>query len=178
MTVPFSSPVNVRTLPGSGRHVDFSANAEVRTAIAEENGLIDLPRFEATALLKRWKRHGVSVEGQVTADVIQPCAVSGEPLHARVDETFRVTFLPEGSAKGRPTQNGDVELIIDADSNDPPETLTGDSIDLAEIWLEFFVLGLDPFLRLDGAEWSDHLHEQSDNAQNPAFAALKSLKKH
>ena len=82
---PFSFPVKVQSLPSKGRFVTFEADDGVAHKIAEENQLIAVESFVATAHVTPWKRDGISVSGKVAAKIVQPCAISGEPLSTVVE---------------------------------------------------------------------------------------------
>ena len=144
---PFVLEVNVRTLPKKGQHVVYSAPEDVRAKIAETYDLISVENFEAKGQLSPWKRDGVHLTGQVKADITQPCAVTSQPLEAKLDEKVDIIFVPDGSRLAKPPMNDDGEWVFDADGGDLPETFIGDSIDVAQIWLEFFAMGIDPYAR-------------------------------
>lgn len=176
---PFSCLINVRRLPRKGQHVKYSAPDDIREKIAEENELISVERFDCTCLVTPWKKDGVKLVGEVKADLVQPCAISSEPLEAKVREPFEMLFVPDGSKLSRPMVNGEGELIFDADGPDLPDTFVGDSLDLAKVWLEFFVLGLDLYAKLDGAVLATDKESDSENVKRISpFAALAGLKKH
>jgi len=172
---PFAFPVKVRSLPSKGRLVTFEADADVAARIAEENDLNSIKSFICTAHVSPWRGDGVSVSGKVSAALAQACAISGEPLETSVSEEFDMIFVPQTSKLAKPRLSGENEWILDPEGDDVPDTFVGDTIDLAEPWLENFVLGLDPFARIDGAEVAFEVSE--DTAESP-FAALARLKPH
>ncbi|EFL90520.1 DUF177 domain-containing protein [Ahrensia sp. R2A130] len=171
--LPFSVPVNVRTLPSRGRVEDFTADDDQRAAIAEDQGLIEVKSFHGFATVTPWKKDGVMVQGKVRGNLVQACAVSGDPLTADLDEEFNAVFAPEGSVLLKPKLDVDGEIILDPEGDDPPEPFTGDSIDLAEVWLEFLALSIDPFARIEGAELDQ---EEAKTGETSPFAALAALK--
>ncbi len=177
--LPFSLPVNVRTLPAKGRIETYTAKQDVCANIAAAYDLVSIEHFKAEATLTPWKRDGVKASGWVKADYKQPCAALGEPLEQHMDEAFDLVFLPEGSRLIRPPGNDDGELVFDPLADDLPDTFSGDSIDLATVWLEFFALGLDPFARAEGVDFNaaDTSDEAASGRDSP-FAVLESLKKH
>lgn len=173
--LPFTYPVKVRSLPTKGRMVTYSADEEVSDAIARENDLISVSEFVATALVSPWQRDGAKVVGKVSAKLVQSCAVSAEPLDTQISEKFEMTFVPDGSKLAKPRRRDEGEWLLDPEGEDVPDTFTGDSIDLAGPWLEAFVLGLDPFARLEGAQLS---YDATDEARESPFSALAQLKTH
>ncbi|MEM9734524.1 MAG: DUF177 domain-containing protein [Pseudomonadota bacterium] len=172
---PFTLPINVRTLPKRGRVVNFEANADEAAAIAAENDLVSVEAFSATATVQPWKGQGVAVTGRVRASVTQPCAVTGEPVNDDIEEEVEMIFVPQDSKLAKPRLNEEGEWVLSVEGDDPPETFVGDSIDLATIWLEHFTLGLDPFLRAEGARFEPG-PEDLDDADESPFAALAALK--
>lgn len=175
--VAFSLPINARTLPRKGRTVVYQAPKDVMAQIAADYDLIDVLSFEAKCNLAPWKRDGVRLEGWVKAKIIQPCAVTSEPLDASINEDVEMVFVPDGSKLAKPRVNAEGEWIFDAEGDDLPETFIGDSIDLATVWLEFFAMGIDPFARLPGAEFQSPTPTDEDAAQaDHPFAALSKLK--
>ncbi|MEN0040558.1 MAG: DUF177 domain-containing protein [Pseudomonadota bacterium] len=171
--LPFSHPVNIRTLPRRGRTETFTADEDQRAAIADDQDLIAVKSFNASAIVRPWKKDGVMIEGRVRAECVQLCAVTGDPLTSDIDEDFSAVFAPVGSKLLKPTLDSEGELVLDAEGEDPPEPFTVDSIDLAEVWLEFLSLGIDPFARIPGAELEQ---SEAQTGETSPFAALAALK--
>ena len=168
--------INVRTLPKRGTTVKLVPNDAERGSIALANDLNEVTHFEAECLVRPWNKKGVEVAGSVRVTVIQPCAISGEPLEAKVDELITAVFLPESSELRKPVQSDTGEIVLEYDGDDAPEYFSGDEIDLYEIVMEFFVLGLNPFLRLEDAEPLPEVDDAAAREDSP-FAVLKGLKK-
>lgn len=169
----FEYPFKVRKLARKGQHIRFSADADVCQRIARDYDLIEVKSFDVECKIMPWKSDGVEVSGTVKADVIQPCAVSAEPLPQRIREEIAFIFLPEGSRLLRPPRFEEQEMILDPMGEDVPETFSGDSLDLADPWLETFALGIDLFARIEGAEFST---DKLDSERESPFAALAALK--
>jgi hypothetical protein len=62
---------------------------------------------------------------------------------------FQVRVVPEGSAHA-PDPNI-VEIALDLESDDPPDVIIGQTLDLVHYVLEDLSLSLDPFPRKPGA---------------------------
>lgn len=169
----FSLPVNVRRLSKKGQMFRFEASQQERRGIAERYDLIDVESFVCEAVVAPWKKDGVKVSGVVAAKIAQPCAVSGDALNQSVNEPVDMLFVPDGSRLSRPAVDADGEIVFDPMGDELPETFIGDSIDLAEVWLEFFSLGLNPYARLDGAEIDQ---SSLDVEQESPFSVLASMK--
>ena len=176
--LPFSSPVAVRKLPARGTVVNYNAPDDVRAAIAADFDLISIDVFEAQARVSPWKKQGVQISGSICAELTQACAITGEPLSTTVREEIDALYVPEGSKLAQPVVDGEGEIVLDPEAADPPETFNGDIIELAQIWLEFLALGLDPFARQEGAQLPDTSNDLSgEDARTSPFAVLASLKK-
>ena len=177
--LPFSEPVNVRRLPKKGERLQLSLTDDVKKHLLSEYDLLGVDQFHCEAIVSPWKKNGVRVEGRVTAQLTQPCAVTGEPLQTKLDEFIEALFVPEGSKLALPRLDERGEIVLDAEGDDLPETFSGDSIDLAEIWMEFFALGYDPYARMDGVELDPDLVGDGEIGEKASpFAVLEALKKH
>jgi hypothetical protein len=155
----WSAPLGVDEIPETGSHIALTADEAVRTAVAKAAGLNSLPSLQATFDVARRGR-GIAVTGQVEATVGQTCVVTLEPIENHVAEAVDLVFAPPSD----PAFAGE----------DLPEPLTGDSIDLGAIAVEFLMLGIDPYPRKKGAEFVSP--NVPDPRTNP-FSALESLKK-
>lgn len=176
---PFFEVV-VTTLPTSGFPLKLRPNAAERAAIAREAGITSLKEFTADILLKRWRRDGVEVSGELVARIEQPCVVTLEPVEQQIHERFRFTFLPERSPLAKPASGMDREIVLDPEGEDPPELFSGDAIDIWPVAFEVLSLAIDPFPRAAGAELLDPGNEPSGGEPSDRaspFAALKVLKR-
>jgi uncharacterized metal-binding protein YceD (DUF177 family) len=144
-----------------------------RAAIAETLDLVDLATLDAQLELRRDGRGRIHVEGRVTADIVQSCVVSLEPVPQHIDEPIALVFIEADavSAEARPG----VEIRVDPAKEDPPEALTGSTLDLGPIVMEHFVLAIDPYPRAAGAEVPEIGERGADSPESP-FAVLAKLK--
>lgn len=176
----FSVEVGLDDIPAEGRGISFEADERERRRLAERFDLIDLKSLKGKATLKPWRRIGFALEGRFEADVVQACVVTLEPVESRLEEGFRIHFLPaelldrEAGAPG-----SEREIVIDAESEEPPEALQGGSIDVGEAVAEQLALALDPYPRKPGVAFEEAGRAEaaaSEERPNP-FAALEKLKK-
>ncbi len=95
-----------------------------------------------------------------------------EPIESEISEAVDLLFTSR--AKG---SIGDRDGKITLDFNDPDaiEPVTEGILDLAAIATEFFLLGIDPYPRKEGAVF-EASKAQEDPTKHP-FAALEALKK-
>jgi hypothetical protein len=163
---PFSRPVAVGDLPAKGMEVTIEANEAERFALAKDFNLPGIDRLVATLRLTGSGR-GVRVQGEVQADVRQTCVVTLEPFETSLREPIDVRYSEDAD----PRSDEVVELSEEA--LDAPEPLVGGVIDLGALAAEFVVLGLDPYPRKPGVEFT--FESKGDEDESP-FAALSALK--
>ncbi len=139
-----------------------------RRALAARFGLIAL---ESLAADVRLRRHGkgplVEVSGRWSAEVVQACVVSLEPVRSKLEESFTSFYSSELETSE--------EILIDIDADDPPEPIGPEGIDIGEAVAQQLALALDPYPRLTGVQLPGGLDE-SEPAAGP-FAALEVLKR-
>ena len=144
--IELSRPVRVRELSQAPRRERVTANPTERAALARRFDMTALDRLDADLEVRR-EPGGFVVSGRVLAEGSQPCAVSGEPVAARIDEPVALRFSPSAAPEG-----DEVELES-ADLDVLP--LDGETIDLGEIAAQSLGLALDPFPRLADTALAD-----------------------
>ena len=158
---PFSRPVRIDRLPPEGTEVVVEAGPEERAALARDFGLPEI-----RSLVGRFRlagaAHRVQVTGRVTADLVQTCVVTLEPVDATVDEAVDVDFTAADAFRG--TAAEDAEM---------PDPIVNGAIDLGALAAEFVALGLDPYPRKPGVAFAEPAPEDSASP----FAALGRLRK-
>ena len=158
----------VDDIPETGLHVEIEAPETVRNQLAALAGLRELPRLSAVFDLNR-RVAGVHVSGQVSARVGQTCVVTLEPIETELEELVDLKFAPPLDALPKADTPG-----LDVDGAEPPEPLSDGKVDLGAIATEFLLLGIDPYPRKAGAEFSPI---KADDGSAKPFAALEALKK-
>lgn len=173
---PVSHVVRMENVPKAGRRIVIDATAEMRQALADAHGLVALDSFCADVLLTPWKSDGFRLKGRVTADVVQQCVVTLEPLPAHVEAPVDVLLVPEASRLASPPAHSD-ELVMEYDTPDSPEVFSGNTFDVGALCEEHFALSLDPYPRKPGASLAEGAppHEE-DTPQASPFARLKELR--
>ncbi len=167
---PWSAPIALHEVSETGRHVDLVADANTRAALAAAIGLRGLPRLEATFDVSRHGREGLRVVGRVSATVGQTCVVTLEEIENEVDEAIDLTFVPEAPVELDDDDGGRSKVAAE----DAPEPLVGGMVDLGVLATEFLTLGIDPYPRKSGVEFT--APAAADDTPKP-FAALAALKK-
>ena len=156
----------VDEIPDSGLHVEIDAPDAVRTHLTGLAGLRELRRLSGIFDLQR-QGAGVRVTGHINARVGQTCVVTLEPIESEVQELVDLKFALSLAV-------GAKSEASEAAEEEPPEPLSDGTVDLGAIATEFLLLGIDPYPRKPGAEFSPL--KSDDNTAKP-FAALEALKK-
>ena len=171
----FSFPIEVISVPPSGRVYTLTADADARARVAMRLGLQSLNKL--TALLEVVPHGpGATVTGHVEADVVQSCVVSLAPVPAHIREDIELKFVVPQDVKKRDEDDEDEELLDVAE--EPPEPIQDGRIDLGEVAVSQVALGLDPYPRAPGAAFDPA--KWGVDAEKPVsdspFAALAKLK--
>lgn len=170
-----SHPYDTAHLPATGADVAFEADAAQLAALAAGYGLLAVERLAVTTTLTPADTGAVTVDGRVTADIVQACVVSLEPVAQHIDETFAVRFVPADSREAGAPPGPGKEVAIDPDAPDPPEVMQGTTIDPGALAEEMFVLAIDPYPRAPGAELPAEAGDEADAAEESPFAALRGV---
>lgn len=152
--------------------VTFNPTAEECKALAQRFQILDVKQFSAKVLVKATAPDLFRLTGWVKARVVQECIVNGSPVSEEINEQYDEVVTTSAALLG-----GEDE--VDGDNDRPVELIEGDSIDVAEIAIQWLALSLDPYPRSDAP-----LYEYSDEAENPneiskksPFAVLETLKR-
>ena len=125
----------------------FSADEASRARIARFLDLEGLGAMVASLNHEAW-RDGARVWGRVEAVATRLCGVTLEPFEERVEADFDQCFVPEGSPNAPAPE---AEVVVTLETDDPPEVVPGETVDLATYLVEVLGLALDPFPRKPGA---------------------------
>jgi uncharacterized metal-binding protein YceD (DUF177 family) len=153
--------------------IEIVANEAERKVLAAAYDLVAVKGMSATVGVSPTPGGGVTVEGRVVADIVQTCVVSLAPVDAHIDETFAVRYVRD---PGKLPKVG-AEVVVDPGAPDPPELLTGPTIDVGEIAEEYFVLAIDPYPHAPGATLPADVLEDAESTEDSPFAALAALAK-
>jgi uncharacterized metal-binding protein YceD (DUF177 family) len=162
-------PVALDEIPETGLHREIEASPETRAAVAALAGVRELPALSATFDLVR-QGEGVHVSGRVRARVGQTCVVTLEPIENSIDEAIDVQFTP-----GTAVETAAAHIVHALEEDEElPEPLVDGKVDLGALATEFLLLGIDPYPRKPGAEFTPV--KEADTGDHP-FAGLEVLKK-
>ncbi len=171
-------PLGIDKIPAGGMEEDIVARPTEREAVARRLGLQAITRLEARFSVQHAENKMVAVVGSVSADVVQECVVTLEPLASTVEEEIDVLFAP---VRLLDEQMADGAGHVDVAHADEPEPLIDGTIDLGELAVQHLALALDPYPRHEGAAiLSPHRASLEsgaavDSVRNNPFAKLKDL---
>ncbi len=151
-------------------HVEITADAAVRA-----QRLHDRPAFGTS---RGWRRDSTSCQVGVTDFMllvrflhlsVRTVVVSLDPIEKNLVEPIDLVFTPD-----QQPGLGDIEdeASFSLSDAEPPEPLVGGAVDLGAIATEYFLLGIDPYPRKEGATFE--APAPGDVVANP-FAALAAL---
>ena len=160
--LPYSEPLRLHQI-GAGVQRRLTPDAEAMKRIARALDLQVLDAFEADINLVPTVS-GWRLDGRVTADAVQTCGLTLEPLPVDVDRRFSIQLV-----EAKPEETDEIEVTLDEEDAD---VIEDGKIDLGQYAIEQLVLSLDPFPRKPGAEFV----QPEEPAEISPFAALKALK--
>ncbi|HZB92720.1 MAG TPA: DUF177 domain-containing protein [Stellaceae bacterium] len=161
----FSRLIDLSRLPPGETVHEIAAREEERAALARRFSLLALGRLEARVRLQRLAGGLMRLAAELSADVVQECAVTLDPVASRVEDSFSVLYGAAEEGAGEITLDGEAELV---------EPLAGTTLDIGEAVAQQLSLALDPFPRAPGAAASG-VADAGAAADRP-FAALQNWK--
>ena len=156
---PLSRPFAVGDLPAEGADVTVESTPEEREALARDFKLPAIHALTGTFHLSG-DRKRARVSGRVDASVRQVCVVTLDAFDSDIREDVDAEFAAPGTD---PAAGGD----------EPDEIVDG-TIDLGALMAEFLALGLDPYPRKPGVDFT---FEAGDERAPSPFAALEKLRR-
>lgn len=178
---PLTRCIDAHRITDRGLVEKLTLTENERRAVMKAYELLDLPDFSVEFDLKPWRKNGAIVRGRLLARAVQPCVATLEPVAQDIDEPFEIFFLPAEVAGGNSAETNLLEIDIDFEGDDPPETFENGQIDLAAVALEQFALALDPYPRAKDAlsalpAKTEGQDAASDEKPPSPFAVLSRLK--
>jgi hypothetical protein len=172
MSGPISIIYNLNRLGQTGDEIGFSANKDERAALAQLADVLAVTQFEARIALKKLSPNRFALSADLTAQIIQACVVTLEPLPAHIARTFRreLHFVPN---LRRDQEKPEKEIAISLDEDEAPEEIGSLHYDLAGPLIEEFVLAIEPYPRAPGVNFTPP-GDEDDRPESP-FAVLKGL---
>jgi uncharacterized metal-binding protein YceD (DUF177 family) len=164
----FPHPLAVDKIPLSGLTEKLVANEHQCKALAERFGLVELSEFRAEFHARPSDAgRGIAVAGKITADVVQRCVVTLEPLPAHITADIDVVFAATGS-----------EDLLDIEPDEEElEPIINGVIDLGELAAQHLGTALDPYPRKAGVAFVEAEFGDSGKRENPFIRLVELSKK-
>lgn len=137
----FSRPVEISRLPADGTETTIAATPAECAALARRFSLLVLDRLEATLRLEWVAGRLLRLEATLSAEVVQECVVTLEPVRSQVEDRFVLLYGPAAETNDVMLREGDEVL----------EPIVEGRIDLGEAVAQQLSLAIDPFPRAPGA---------------------------
>lgn len=158
-------------------------------ALARRFDIVSVTGLRAKMRLRRIRGEFIKVTGELSANVVQSCVVTLDPVPAAVQSDFSALYAPDHLIpKEDEGDETDHFQFLGADE-DFPEPMPAGRIDIGELVAQNLSLALEPYPRKDGVEFTPILEDVGPDTlsltedmpveaprQNP-FAALSRLKK-
>lgn len=163
--------IKARPLPAAPVVID--ASAEERAALAARFGLGAVESLRAEIILEA-KPRAIRATGRLTAQIMQPCAISGEDFPVNIDEPVDLRFVEDNQRPATPAE----EIELEADDCDEIE-YAGDMFDLGEAVAQTLGLAIDPYAEgpnADAARATAGIVQEGEQ-DGPLAALLAGLKR-
>jgi uncharacterized metal-binding protein YceD (DUF177 family) len=173
--------IEVRSISETGQNARFQASAEQCASLTRDLDLTACNSLTVAYKLRSQHRGRYRLTGTISADVVQRCVVTLEPVPATLEEEIDIEFWPEDQLAAKPTpgvtQEASDEHNDTADfsalGDEPPEPIEQGRIAIGRVVYELVSAGLDPYPRSPGAEFA---YANKDDGKDNPFAALAKLK--
>lgn len=180
-TPEFSRIVKTEEMVSGKEKLVVEANEKERAALAERFELVSINSLRAELEVKTASNGEVTVRGPMSAEIVQNCVATLEPVPETVEDTVEVLFSPHVSEDDMPSNPDDLENLSEEELMallEQPEPLVDGKIDLGEVVAQFLAVAMDPYPRKDDAELPESIQSEEEvDADKPnPFAQLAGLK--
>jgi len=137
----FSRPLEISRLPRVPTAMTVEATTAECTALARRFSLLALEHLAAYLKLEWIAGNLLRLEAELSADIVQECVVTLEPVRSHVEDRFVLLYGPAPEAR-EVMLNGAEEVL---------EPIIDGRVDLGEAVAQQLSLAIDPFPRAPGA---------------------------
>ena len=165
----FSRPLVMETVKSNSvKKQRIEATKDELEALAKRLLVKSISNLAADIKLERLLNDTVRVSCNVKADIVQSCIISLEDIPAHLDFEAESLFSEKGE-------------VFEGDSGDDLEVedefnfaIKDGVLDLGELVAQYLSVEIDPYPRVEGAEFKEPVAE--DSKKNNPFAVLEGLK--
>ena len=181
--IEFSRPLALEKIKTPGMEVEISATPQECERLARRFGLIGVKRVEAKLDLCRREGAGGAeyvVRGDFSADVVQTCAITLEPIESSVASRLAVRYMsPQAFEEYEERHDQDIPLDLEEEDID---VLPDGVLDLGEIVAQYLAISLSSYPRKQGLDLNalgikseDDQDVPSSRQETNPFSILKKL---
>jgi uncharacterized metal-binding protein YceD (DUF177 family) len=185
MEYEFSYPIKIDHIDRKGTCESIAADDDALLALA---GRLNVDSVEsllaAVTIVMQGDKTTYNVKGTVNGTVVQSSVISGDAVKTTITQDIDAWFTDSArvASFAREKQKRDSAIEDDEheirDEKDDPETIDGDAIDIGEVAVQFFALGINDYPRTESEiEGSgDYIEVSEQDAKPNPFAKLAALK--
>lgn len=164
LTLTLSSHVTVdRFASGKLRKFVIIPTDEEIAGLLERFDFVSVEQMSAKVSIRKVARDCWDVTGTLSAQVVQRCVISGDPVPEVVDFAIEERYVRKAESED------DIEVALDG-----AEPLVGDAIDIGEVVAQSLGLAVTPWPKSPS---SDNSLVLEDTQVEHPFAGLAALKK-
>ena len=170
----FNLHLRMTDLGDKGAVIQFDADRRLCGFIQNSLNLLAVNFFSVNLTVKRDDRgDGAYLVGHVTANVVQSCVISLEPVRQFLNVEVKRHFVPSDHL----FTSKDNEIVMDLDLSDELEPFNGQDIDLATMLLEAVALEIEPYPRANDVFFDNTTMEADPKSSSVSpFQILAQLK--
>jgi len=154
---------------GGAKSGQIEATPEECAAVALALDLVECRDLVLRYVLKSMQPVGYRMRAEVTANVVQACVITTEPVASVARDEVDLDLIP-----ALPNATAEAEVTFDPLSESLSETYADGRIDLGQYAYELLSTAIDPYPRKPGAEFTDP--GEANLAKLSPFAALAKLR--
>jgi uncharacterized metal-binding protein YceD (DUF177 family) len=173
-SLPYSYPVDLTSVSQQGTELHLSPDATERGRIAAWLGALEVPALGTTIRLAQLGSDDYSYHAEFSAEIVQACVVTLEPVRSLHSGTFSRRYRVMGKPASRRSLRTLGAEPGNEEKDEDSEVVASPVIDLAAPLLEELSLVLDPYPRAPGVRFEPP-KEESQGTDSP-FAVLAKLK--
>lgn len=171
---PPSRAYDVSDIPSAGISGSINLVESERENVATLLQTPEVSKFQFEYALVPDQRKRFRLKGRLTANVVQECIITMEPVEATIDEEIQIDLWPSKDveiAEKLAEEEGRTILL------EGPEPIIDGQIDVGQLAYECLADLLDPFPRKTGAEFESTCSKTAkmDTQPNKPFANLDEL---
>ncbi len=172
----FTRIVPLDKVCGGLRGGHLTAGPADLVAIAERVGLLALRDFVVTYdILPQRGGRVFRLEGHLTAQVVQACVVTLDPVDSELEAGFGQDYVLAGTQDLSQTAVEE-DLALDPFGPETPEVLSPNGLDVGDLAVQTLILALDPYPHGAGAGAQDRVTISEGVEFTPANAPEEVLK--